>query len=558
MAITGAGCPATVDGDTVEHDTAIDLQDGQTLTLRTPTSGLRSYLAVRGGTRCAGGSRVAEHRHFGRARTGCRCVRATLWLWGARPPTTRWRPDRLAAPSGVLTLRAMLGPRDDWFLAPTDLGVGDWLVSPRSNRVGLRLDRPAPAEGRNGAHQHRPPELRRKDSRELPSEGVVLGAVQVPPSGQPVLFLADHPVTGGYPVIAVVLDNDIDLAAQARPGQRLRFRLEPAPGHAEPGSRTRASDVQDSRSRHPPQQDPPDQEANNMFDSLLVANRGEIARRIIRTAKRMGIRTVAVYSDADAELPFVAEADEAVLIGPADPAAVLPQRRRGAGRGEADRRRRRSTPATDSSPRTPAFARAVVDAGLIWVGPSPAAITAMGDKIAARNLMAAAGVPVAPGTERAGRRRRTRRCRGRRDRLPGHHQGLRRRRRDGHGGRQRRRGHARRVHQDHRLRASGSSVTARCSWRGTSRGSGTSRCRSSGWPTAPCSPWGSGTARCSGATRRSPRRPRPRLWTNRPRQRMLDAARRAGEAVGYRGAGTVEFLFSPAIGETPPSSSSWR
>jgi allophanate hydrolase subunit 2 len=65
--------------------------------------------------------------------------------------------------------------------------------------------------------------LLRKDSRELPSEGVVLGAVQVPPSGQPVLFLADHPVTGGYPVIAVVLDGDIDLAAQARPGQRLRF-----------------------------------------------------------------------------------------------------------------------------------------------------------------------------------------------------------------------------------------------------------------------------------------------------------------------------------------------
>jgi len=135
----------------------------------------------------------------------------------------------------VLTLRALLGPRDDWFLVPTDLGVGDWLVSPRSNRVGLRLDRPPPADDRNGAHQHRPPELRRRDSRELPSEGVVLGGVQVPPSGQPVLFLADHPVTGGYPVIAVVLDNDIDLAAQARPGQRLRFRLEPAPGHAEPG-----------------------------------------------------------------------------------------------------------------------------------------------------------------------------------------------------------------------------------------------------------------------------------------------------------------------------------
>jgi allophanate hydrolase subunit 2 len=128
----------------------------------------------------------------------------------------------------------MLGPRDDWFVAPTDLGVGDWVVSPRSNRVGLRLDRPAPAEPdsagpeRDGAAAQQAPVLRRKDSRELPSEGVVLGAVQVPPSGQPVLFLADHPVTGGYPVIAVVLDSDIDLAAQARPGQRLRFRLEPS------------------------------------------------------------------------------------------------------------------------------------------------------------------------------------------------------------------------------------------------------------------------------------------------------------------------------------------
>jgi allophanate hydrolase subunit 2 len=137
-------------------------------------------------------------------------------------------PDAAApAPGSPLTLLAILGPRDDWFVTATDLGVGDWVVSPHSNRVGLRLDRPAPAQPDNGAVQD-PPALRRKDSHELPSEGVVLGAVQVPPSGQPVLFLADHPVTGGYPVIAVVLDDDIDLAAQARPGQRLRFRLEPA------------------------------------------------------------------------------------------------------------------------------------------------------------------------------------------------------------------------------------------------------------------------------------------------------------------------------------------
>lgn len=137
-----------------------------------------------------------------------------------------------------------------------------------------------------------------------------------------------------------------------------------------------------------------------MFDSLLVANRGEIARRVIRTAKAMGLRTIAVYSEVDAELPFVTEADEAVLLGPADPAASY---RNAAAVLEAAI----STGAAAIHPgygflsENTEFAKAVVDAGLIWVGPSPAAITAMGDKIAARNAMQAAGVPVAPGTEDA-------------------------------------------------------------------------------------------------------------------------------------------------------------
>ena len=135
-----------------------------------------------------------------------------------------------------------------------------------------------------------------------------------------------------------------------------------------------------------------------MFDSLLVANRGEIARRVIRTAKRMGLRTIAVYSEVDADLPFVREADEAVLIGPANPAESYRN-------GPAVLEAARSTGAAAIHPgygflsENADFARAVVDAGLIWVGPSPEAIVAMGDKIAARNMMAAAGVPVAPGTE---------------------------------------------------------------------------------------------------------------------------------------------------------------
>ncbi|MEU8013560.1 acetyl-CoA carboxylase biotin carboxylase subunit [Micromonospora parva] len=134
-----------------------------------------------------------------------------------------------------------------------------------------------------------------------------------------------------------------------------------------------------------------------MIESLLVANRGEIARRIIRTAKRLGIRAIAVYSEADADLPFVAEADEAVLIGPPNPALSYRNT-------EAILAAAKSTGAQAIHPgygflsENAEFARTVEASGLIWVGPDADAITAMGDKINARNLMAAAGVPVAPGT----------------------------------------------------------------------------------------------------------------------------------------------------------------
>jgi acetyl-CoA carboxylase biotin carboxylase subunit len=128
-----------------------------------------------------------------------------------------------------------------------------------------------------------------------------------------------------------------------------------------------------------------------------VANRGEIARRIIRTARRLGVRSIAVYSEADANLPFVTEADEAVLIGPASPAESY---RNAAAVLEAAKRTGAQAihPGYGFLSENADFARTVADAGLTWVGPSAEAITAMGDKINARNLMAAAGVPVAPGT----------------------------------------------------------------------------------------------------------------------------------------------------------------
>ena len=134
-----------------------------------------------------------------------------------------------------------------------------------------------------------------------------------------------------------------------------------------------------------------------MIESLLVANRGEIARRIIRTAKRLGIRAIAVYSEADAGMPFVTEADEAVLVGPANPALSYRNT-------EAILAAAKSTGAQAIHPgygflsENADFARSVESSGLIWVGPAADAIVAMGDKINARNLMAEAGVPVAPGT----------------------------------------------------------------------------------------------------------------------------------------------------------------
>ncbi|HEX3824541.1 MAG TPA: biotin carboxylase N-terminal domain-containing protein [Mycobacteriales bacterium] len=134
-----------------------------------------------------------------------------------------------------------------------------------------------------------------------------------------------------------------------------------------------------------------------MFESLLVANRGEIARRVFRTARTMGLRTIAVHSEADASLPFVREADEAVLLGPPPPAEsylVIDKILEAARRTGAEA----IHPGYGFLAESAEFARAVIDAGIGWVGPPPAAMVAMGDKISARNLMSDAGVPVAAGT----------------------------------------------------------------------------------------------------------------------------------------------------------------
>ncbi|WP_217133743.1 5-oxoprolinase/urea amidolyase family protein [Leucobacter chinensis] len=143
---------------------------------------------------------------------------------------------RLAASGDLVTLGIVLGPRDDWFSRDSleRLTTQEWLVTPRSDRVGVRLE----GEALERSPQH--------EGLELPSEGLVTGAIQVPPDGQPVLFHADRPLTGGYPVIGVVRAADLDSVAQLPPGVRVRFALvDPAkisgPGRPTPTPSTKES-----------------------------------------------------------------------------------------------------------------------------------------------------------------------------------------------------------------------------------------------------------------------------------------------------------------------------
>lgn len=215
VALTGAPAPADVDGRSAGHHSVLVLQPGQVLTLGLPPVGLRTYLGVRGGVAVAPilGSRSTDVLSgLGPAALAAGDVLPV----GPEPaafPLVDVAPVALP-PAGPVTLRAVLGPRADRIVDPGALARTAWIASSRSDRVGMRLD------GEPMAHCV---------DDELPSEGMVRGAVQVPAGGAPVLFLADLPVTGGYPVVAVVLDADVDRAAQVRPGQQVRFRLVPPP-----------------------------------------------------------------------------------------------------------------------------------------------------------------------------------------------------------------------------------------------------------------------------------------------------------------------------------------
>ncbi|MCT7290256.1 biotin-dependent carboxyltransferase family protein [Rhodococcus sp. PAE-6] len=211
-AVTGARADVTVCDRPVGDWARITLRNDDVLRIGVPNEGLRIYLAVRGGidVREVLGSRSTDIL----SHTGPSPVRAgDSLLVGAM---SGHLPDEEQFPppppmDDPVEIRVRPGPRDDWF-TPGSLRAlfhETWTVTPELDRVGIRF--------------HGPGRLHRARHEEMPSEGMVPGSLQIPPDGHPVLFLVDHPVTGGYPVAAVAVAADLPVAAQLRPGQRVRF-----------------------------------------------------------------------------------------------------------------------------------------------------------------------------------------------------------------------------------------------------------------------------------------------------------------------------------------------
>lgn len=209
VAVTGARCAVRVDGRAGPWGAVVPVPAGGVVEIGAATEGLRSYVAVAGGLTVPAvlGSRSTDLLSgLGPAPLGSGDV-LPLGVPTREPSGSEAVPRSTGGELGLIP-----GPRQDWLTAEAlaRLDGASYQVGAASNRIGLRLVGPV---------------LERSRSEELPSEPVVLGAVQVPPNGQPLVFLADHPTTGGYPVVGVVREADLPACAQARPGDRITLRL---------------------------------------------------------------------------------------------------------------------------------------------------------------------------------------------------------------------------------------------------------------------------------------------------------------------------------------------
>jgi biotin-dependent carboxylase-like uncharacterized protein len=214
VAITGAPGPISIDGVPSPSRVLLRLPAGVVLRIGVAAVGVRAYLAVRGGLDLPPvlGSRSTDTLSGLGPAPIVDGDRLAVGSQQDRFPVLTVAPGH-ELPSGTVQLDAVLGPRNQALAAGGRelLASTTWRVSERSDRVGLRLVGPA---------------LPVVAAWRTPSEGVIAGAMQLPPGGQPMIFLADHPVTGGYPVVAVLTDAEVDRAGQLRPGQGVRFTIQ--------------------------------------------------------------------------------------------------------------------------------------------------------------------------------------------------------------------------------------------------------------------------------------------------------------------------------------------
>ncbi|MDY5129018.1 5-oxoprolinase/urea amidolyase family protein [Actinotignum urinale] len=222
LAISGAKGEVTVTQEDglyfyPEHGHAFAVDPGDTISIGWFEQGMRAYVAIRGGIaakRILGSLATDTLANVGPAplTVGDKIYADNPSLAGAVADAPR--TGTLIEPDTVVKLRITLGPRTDWFTdeAIATLTEQIWTVSNQSDRVGIRL------EGEKS--------LERCVTRELPSEGAVTGAIQVPSNGQPVIFLPDHPLTGGYPVIGALIREDLDVSGQLTPGTRIQFLVD--------------------------------------------------------------------------------------------------------------------------------------------------------------------------------------------------------------------------------------------------------------------------------------------------------------------------------------------
>ena len=220
MAVAGADAEVWVGLRRVAFAEAVSLSAHAEVRVGPARSGVRSYISVAGGiaVRPILGSRSTDTlAYVGPPMVTAGTVLPVAPATGQPVEIPATRTPRHETEGEPVRLRVHRGPRHDWFGPDllAHLAESAYVVTSDSNRVGLRLDEMVPDGSGFGSAQH--PE------RELASEGIVLGAVQIPPDGRPVVFLRDHPVTGGYPVVAVVREADLDRCAQLRAGSRIRF-----------------------------------------------------------------------------------------------------------------------------------------------------------------------------------------------------------------------------------------------------------------------------------------------------------------------------------------------